>query len=212
MNNPIADIRKVYQKGSIVASKMPENPIIAFQLWLNEAINSEVEEPTAFTLSTVSNNGQPHSRVVLLKGLENDYFHFFTNYKSSKGKDLQFSPKVAMNFFWPELERQVRVLGTASKISPEKSDAYFYSRPVESQVGAIVSAQSNEIDEHLDLAAATEALLQNPEQIKRPEHWGGYQIVPHYIEFWQGRPSRVHDRVFYEKTDALEWKKGRLAP
>jgi len=212
MEKNIADIRKDYVKGSIAVSEMPQNPIDAFQKWLDEALNAKVEEPTAFNLSTVSEEGQPHSRIVLLKGIENGNFIFFTNYKSSKGNDLLFSPKVALNFFWPELERQIRILGTAEKISPEKSDTYFYSRPLESQAGAIVSAQSNEIDEHLDLTTAIEYLLMNPNEIKRPEHWGGFEINPNYIEFWQGRPSRIHDRVFYQKIDDLKWKKGRLAP
>ena len=212
MEKNIADIRKDYVKGSMVVSHMPENPIIAFQQWLNEAIESQVEEPTAFNLSTISKKGQPHSRIVLLKGIENDNLVFFTNYKSSKGNDLQFSPKVALNFFWPELERQVRILGNASPLSPSKSDAYFYSRPIESQAGAIVSAQSQIIEEDTDLAAAIDTLLKKPDAITRPKHWGGYEIEPHYIEFWQGRPSRIHDRVFYEKTDGLKWKKGRLAP
>lgn len=212
MEKNIADIRKDYVKGSIAVSEMPQNPIDAFQKWLDEALNAKVEEPTAFNLSTVSEEGQPHSRIVLLKGIENGNFIFFTNYKSSKGNDLLFSPKVALNFFWPELERQIRILGTAEKISPEKSDTYFYSRPLESQAGAIVSAQSNEIDEHLDLTTAIEHLLMNPNEIKRPEHWGGFEINPNYIEFWQGRPSRIHDRVFYQKIDDLKWKKGRLAP
>lgn len=212
MEKNISDIRKDYVKGSIAVSEMPQNPIDAFQKWLDEALNAKVEEPTAFNLSTVSEEGQPHSRIVLLKGIENGNFIFFTNYKSSKGNDLLFSPKVALNFFWPELERQIRILGTAEKISPEKSDTYFYSRPLESQAGAIVSAQSNEIDEHLDLTTAIEHLLMNPNEIKRPEHWGGFEINPNYIEFWQGRPSRIHDRVFYQKIDDLKWKKGRLAP
>ena len=212
MEKNIADIRKDYVKGSIAVSEMPQNPIDAFQKWLDEALNAKVEEPTAFNLSTVSEEGQPHSRIVLLKGIESGNFIFFTNYKSSKGNDLLFSPKVALNFFWPELERQIRILGTAEKISPEKSDTYFYSRPLESQAGAIVSAQSNEIDEHLDLTTAIEHLLMNPNEIKRPEHWGGFEINPNYIEFWQGRPSRIHDRVFYQKIDDLKWKKGRLAP
>ncbi len=212
MEKNIADIRKEYVKGSIAASQMPQNPIEAFQKWLDEAINSKVEEPTAFNLSTISEDGQPHSRIVLLKGVENGKFIFFTNYKSSKGNDLLFSPKVAINFFWPELERQIRILGTANKIPSEKSDAYFYSRPLESQAGAIVSNQSSEIDEHLNLAEAIEHLLSNPKEIIRPAHWGGFEIEPHYIEFWQGRPSRIHDRIFYQKTVGLKWKKGRLAP
>lgn len=211
MKHNIADIRKDYQKGAITVSSMPENPFEAFSKWLQEAIDSEVLEPTAFTLSTVAESGQPHSRVVLLKGVESEKFVFFTNYKSSKGQDLHFSPKVALNFFWPELERQVRILGVAERISAERSDHYFYSRPKESQAGAIVSAQSAEIEESLDLGDEIKRILENPELLKRPEHWGGYEITPNYIEFWQGRPSRIHDRVCYER-EGLKWKKGRLSP
>lgn len=212
MKKNIADIRKDYQKGEITVSLMPEDPISAFQKWLHEAIESEAEEPTAFTLSTISSTGFPHSRVVLLKGVEHGSFVFFTNYKSAKGTDILRHPNVAMNFFWPELERQVRILGTAKTIDPTLSDAYFESRPLSSQAGAMVSAQSSVIEEHLDLAQMIEELLKHPESIKRPDHWGGFSIEPLYIEFWQGRPSRIHDRVFYEKQEGAKWKKGRLAP
>jgi pyridoxamine 5'-phosphate oxidase len=212
MKKPIADIRKDYQLGEIKASQMPDDPIIAFEKWLQEAIESEVEEPTAFQLSTISESGYPHSRIVLLKGIENEQFVFFTNYLSSKGKDINFNPQVAMNFFWPELERQVRILGTAKRIDPTKSDAYFYSRPLSSQAGAVVSAQSDVIPEELDLQTEIDKLLASPEKIQRPKHWGGYSINPIYIEFWQGRPSRIHDRVFYQKETSIKWKKGRLAP
>lgn len=197
-------------KGSISLSEMPNEPFTAFQKWMSEAIASEVHEPTAFNLSTKGAEF-PDSRVVLLKDFSENGLVFFTNYLSQKGQQIAQNPHVAVNFFWPELERQVRILGIAEKISPEKSDQYFYSRPIESQAGAIISQQSSTIDAQRDLEVETQELLKQPEIIKRPPHWGGINIKPIQFEFWQGRPSRVHDRIRYKLTQT-DWLRERLAP
>ncbi len=211
MKNKLADIRKVYMKGSINLAELPENPFEEFKKWMEQAIEAQAEEPTAFVLSTLGEDQFPSSRVVLLKEFSEQGFVFFTNYHSRKGRELTRHPKVSMNFFWTELERQVRVMGVAERISPKESDTYFYSRPIESQAGAVVSAQSQTIDPDLNLAEEVQKLLESGNKILRPEHWGGIRIIPHYIEFWQGRPSRIHDRAVYEKTEQ-GWAKRRLAP
>lgn len=211
MKNKLADIRKVYMKGSINVSELPDNPFDEFKKWMDQAIEAQAEEPTAFVLSTLGDDQFPSSRVVLLKEFNEHGFVFFTNYNSRKGRELAQHPKVSMNFFWTELERQVRVIGIAEHISPEESDTYFYSRPIESQAGAVVSAQSQTIDPDLNLAEEVQKLLQSGNKIIRPEHWGGIRIRPVYFEFWQGRPSRIHDRAVYEKTEQ-GWAKRRLAP
>ena len=211
MSKSIADIRKDYTKGSLKVSDLSDSPFNSFQKWLDEAISSEVEEPTALTLSTIHEGKRPRSRVVLLKNIDHLGLVFFTNYKSQKGTEIATNPYAAMNFFWPELERQVRVEGRIEKISSKESDDYFYSRPKESQAGAIVSAQSKVIPEDLDLSAEINALISQPDKLMRPEHWGGFRLVPDYFEFWQGRPSRIHDRVFYQLQNE-RWSKGRLSP
>ena len=211
MSKSIADIRKDYTKGSLKVSDLSDSPFDSFQKWLDEAISSEVEEPTALTLSTIHEGKRPRSRVVLLKKIDDLGLVFFTSYNSQKGTEIASNPYAAMNFFWPELERQVRVEGHIEKISSTESDDYFYSRPKESQAGAIVSAQSKEIPEGLDLSAEINALTKQPDKLKRPEHWGGFRLIPDYFEFWQGRPSRIHDRVFYQLQNE-RWSKGRLSP
>jgi len=211
MSKSIADIRKDYTKGSLKSSDLPDSPFESFQKWLDEAISSEVEEPTALTLSTIHEGNRPRSRVVLLKNIDQQGLVFFTNYNSQKGTEIDTNPYAAMNFFWPELERQVRVEGRIERITSTESDNYFYSRPVESQAGAIVSDQSKIIPEDLDLSAEINALITQPDKLRRPEHWGGFRLIPDYFEFWQGRPSRIHDRVFYRLQNE-HWSKGRLSP
>lgn len=210
MSKTIADIRKDYTKGSLNVAELPDNPFVEFDKWLNEAIASRVEEPTALTLSTIRDS-RPRSRVVLLKSVERNGLVFFTNYNSHKGNELASQPMAAMNFFWPELERQIRVEGTIEMVSAKESDDYFYSRPKTSQAGAVVSAQSTIIPEDLDLSKKIDDLVAQPENIKRPSNWGGYRLTPDYFEFWQGRPSRIHDRAFY-RLDENIWTKGRLSP
>lgn len=211
MKKELANIRKEYLKGSISVDTMPENPLEALQTWVNQAIESEVEEPTAMNIATISSGKFPNSRVVLLKEINSEGLVFFTNYKSQKGQDIATNPNVAINFFWPELERQVRIHCVASKISSIESDTYFYSRPKASQLGAIVSAQSAEIGKDEDLESKITEIIESNLEIKRPEHWGGYLLVPEYFEFWHGRASRIHDRVAYSKTTGA-WIKKRLSP
>lgn len=210
----LAAIRKEYSLQSLEINQVALDPMIQFRHWLDEAMQAEVLEVNAMCLSTVGKDGFPNSRIVLLKELDSG-FVFFTNYESTKGKELLDHPKASLAFFWAEIERQVRVVGTVSKISPEESDAYFLSRPYGSQLGAWASPQSQVIDTREAIENNQKDLdkkFKDSEMI-RPPHWGGYRVVPHRIEFWQGRPSRLHDRICYEKDMATNsWKLARLAP
>jgi len=209
----LADIRKDYTLKSLEIQDVANDPLQQFRHWMEEAIQAEALEVNAMCLSTISKDGFPNSRIVLLKELD-EGFVFFTNYESSKGKELASSPKASLTFFWPEIERQVRVVGTVGKISEKESDTYFFSRPISSQIGAWASPQSQEISDRTVIEDSQKRLEEefklNP--IQRPAHWGGYRLIPHRIEFWQGRPSRLHDRISYELDGGTNWKKVRLAP
>ncbi|MGQ7869417.1 pyridoxamine 5'-phosphate oxidase [Sunxiuqinia sp. sy24] len=209
----LRDIRNNYQKHKLVETDLSTNPIELFNLWLDEAICSQVNEPTAMILGTAV-NGIPDTRIVLLKEIADDNFVFFTNYNSSKGQQIATNPQVALNFFWPELERQVRVKGTVSKLADELSEVYFYSRPKESQLGAWASAQSQILTNRKELEQNYQELEKKFEgkTIPKPRHWGGFKVQPNEIEFWQGRPSRLHDRIRYYSLKPGQWKFKRLAP
>jgi pyridoxamine 5'-phosphate oxidase len=216
MTDPhLADLRKTYAQRTLSKADVLPDAVHQFRQWLEEAIAAQLEEPTAFTLSTVSSTGQPSSRVVLLKGLpNNEGFLFYTNYESRKGQELAAHPLAALNFFWPGLERQVRVEGRIEKAPESMSTEYFQSRPRSSQLGAWASPQSREIGSRKELEAlearvAEEFGAQDP--LPRPPHWGGFVVRPQRIEFWQGRPSRLHDRIVYER-EGDAWRRSRLAP
>ncbi len=209
----IADLRIDYTLKSLDETEVVLSPIEQFKIWMDEAIKAKVIEVNAMNLSTVRKDGRPNSRIVLLKGVDSG-FVFFTNYKSQKGEELAERPYAALTFFWPELERQVRVIGNVSKISSQESDEYFFSRPFSSQIGALASPQSKPIPDRSFLEK-NEARLREEltkESIKRPETWGGYRLNPMEVEFWQGRPSRLHDRILYTKKKNESWKIVRLAP
>lgn len=210
----IAELRKEYSKLSLDISSVDKNPLTQFARWFDEALQSDVDEPNAFTLSTVSEDGRPSGRIVLLKGLENEKFLFFTNYQSAKGKELETNPACALTFFWPELERQVRIEGVASKIDITSSEKYFQSRPRESQIGAWASPQSAVISGRGILDERVKELqkkFDGIEKLPKPNQWGGYAVEPNEIEFWQGRPNRLHDRIVFYKLDE-KWQVHRLAP
>lgn len=208
----IADLRKEYTKGVLEPRDMGADPLLEFRGWFQQALEAEVLEANAMIISTVNSENRPSSRVVLLKEITAEGIVFFTNYASRKGQDIQANPFVSAVFFWAELERQVRVEGEVRKISDADSDAYFYSRPRISQAGAVVSNQSQVIADRDGLDAQMAALLADESiKIERPKHWGGYEIVVDGIEFWQGRPGRVHDRARYDKVEG-EWIKSRLSP
>ncbi|HYG40631.1 MAG TPA: pyridoxamine 5'-phosphate oxidase [Cytophagales bacterium] len=212
MEKNIGNIRKEYSHAQLDLTSISKNPIEQFKIWLEEAIYSQVNEPTAMNLATISSQNRPTSRIVLLKEVGENGFIFFTNYNSEKGKSIAYCPFVAIDFFWPELERQVRIEGKAEKISTADSDAYFKSRPIGSQIGAWASSQSSVIEtrEILESNVIKYTTLFKGE-INRPPHWGGYLVKPDKIEFWQGRLSRLHDRIVFTKEDK-DWKIERLAP
>ncbi|MCU0358806.1 MAG: pyridoxamine 5'-phosphate oxidase [Cyclobacteriaceae bacterium] len=210
----IAHIRTEYSRATLDISEVHQNPIEQFALWFNEALAAQVPEPTAMHLCTVNESGRPSGRMVLLKGVENSRFVFYTNYQSRKGRDLDENPACALTFFWPELERQVRIEGLAKRVSVEQSDAYFQSRPRSSQVGAWSSPQSTIIENRFILEERMQAIekrFEAQDPLPRPHQWGGYEVDPTLMEFWQGRPNRLHDRILYLKMDN-QWTISRLAP
>lgn len=209
----LRDIRNNYQKYTLDENSLPGSPIHLFNLWLNEALQKEVNEPTAMVLATCMND-VPDTRIVLLKEVKNDNFLFYTNYNSTKAKQISANKHVALNFFWAELERQVRIKGTISKVEESLSEDYFNTRPRDSQLGAWTSAQSQVLEsrEELEQKFKDTTALFHGRPIPKPPHWGGYQITPNEIEFWQGRPGRLHDRIRYFKQGTNQWEYKRLSP
>lgn len=207
----ISTNRKDFNKGELSKANINTNPFALTEEWVNDAINENVNEPYAFNLAT-SNNNKPTSRIVYLRGLSTDGYIFYTNYHGRKGKEISHNNHVCMNFFWPELERQIRIEGTVSKLSEELSDEYFASRPRKSQLGAWASNQSDELLSHDILEERLKVLEDKYKglEVPRPEHWGGYLIKPTYFEFWQGRPSRLHDRLTFSIEN--DWEIKRLNP
>lgn len=208
----IADLRHVYEKSVLLESSLAASPLTQFSLWFDEALNANVIEPNAMTLATADAQGRPSARIVLLKGIDDKGLVFFTNYQSRKGCDLAVQPHASLVFFWPQLERQVRIEGTVEKVSAQESDEYYESRPLGSRIGAWVSPQSQPISRD-ELEERTRQLTQSlGQQPARPPHWGGYRLLPDRMEFWQGRPSRLHDRLAYQLDSQGQWQISRLAP
>ena len=205
-------IREDYSKQQLSEQDCADSPVAQFEKWLDEAVRAQVNEPTAVNVATVGEDGRPQSRMVLLKEVNPQGFVFFTNYHSRKGRALAARPFTALTFFWPELERQVRIEGRVEKLSEAASDEYFASRPYASRIGAWASEQSSVIaDKNVLVRRAAAVGLKHPLNVPRPPHWGGFLVIPDRIEFWQGRPSRLHDRICYRLSDGL-WIKERLAP
>jgi pyridoxamine 5'-phosphate oxidase len=210
----IAEIRKEYTLHRLNEAEVAEDPIKQFEHWWQDAVNSELLEVNAMTLATASADGLPSARIVLLKGFNKRGFQFYSNYESFKGKQLFENPRACLVFFWKELERQVRITGLVEKVNSEESDAYFYSRPPGSRIGAWASPQSEVIESSLWLDQQAEQYKSKfaEKEIPRPAHWGGYLVRPVTIEFWQGRPNRLHDRLQYTLQENGGWLIERLAP
>jgi pyridoxamine 5'-phosphate oxidase len=209
----IADLRRNYTQAGLLETDIAANPFDQFQHWFEQAVAANLTEPNAMTLATVTAAGKPSARIVLLKGFDDRGFVFYTNYNSQKGVELQTNPYAALVFLWHDLERQIRIEGKIELVSEAESTAYFHSRPVSSQLGAWASEQSNTI---VDRAVLEDRLYQLEQEyldraIPKPPHWGGIRVIPQEIEFWQGRPSRLHDRLRYQLVDGI-WQIARLAP
>ncbi len=209
----INKLRLEYSKEILDEKMVNSNPIVQFDLWMKEALNADIPEPHAMNVSTVSKEGKPSSRIVLLRNFSENGFVFYTNYNSKKGNDISENNSAAINFFWPQLERQIRIEGKLQKVDSKISDEYFASRPHDSQLGAWASNQSEVLKNRQELEEKFAALEKKFAGINvpRPEHWGGYCLVPDSIEFWQGRPSRIHDRIKFTSVNN-EWKIERLSP
>ncbi len=214
MSEGIANIRKDYKMKSLLEEDVKKNPVDQFSIWWDEAVRSDITEVNAMTLATCTAEGIPSARIVLLKGFSKEGFIFYTNYKSSKGRQLENNPKAALVFFWKELERQIRIEGNVEKISEHDSDAYFRSRPTGSKIAAWASSQSVPL---VNREAIEESFLNFSDrfsngEVPRPSYWGGYIVKPVNIEFWQGRNSRLHDRILFTKLPNEAWKIERLSP
>jgi pyridoxamine 5'-phosphate oxidase len=210
----LQNLRKDYSAATLTETSINVNPIKQFDIWFNEAVAAEIHEPNAMTLATATSDGRPAARIVLLKGFDMNGFVFYTNYLSRKGKELTKNPNAAILFYWGELERQVRIEGNIEKLTKEQSEKYFQSRPKLSQLGALASPQSQEIPNRDQLEAKMSQLEAEyaDKDVPKPSFWGGYILKPRLIEFWQGRSSRLHDRIAFKKIDNKNWKKVRLAP
>ena len=210
----IADYRREYTQSGLNRADLDTDPLKQFERWFQQAVDSDYPDANAMSLSTVSAEGKPSSRTVLLKGLDSEGFTFFTNYDSAKGKDMLANAHVALLFPWLQFERQVRVCGTVNKISKEATNAYFQSRPIGSQLSAWASNQSQQIDSRETLDQQFDAMSDRfkDSQPDTPDFWGGYKVIPQSIEFWQGRHSRLHDRFVYQLTESGHWNISRLQP
>ena len=214
MDTSIADLRKDYTLQDLSEKQIDPNPFIQFKIWFSQSLAAQLPEPNAMTLATCTPDGQPSARMVLLKDFDERGFVLFTNYNSQKGQELTVNPHAALVFWWAELERQVRIVGTVEKISAAESDSYFEIRPAYSRLGAWASNQSEVIASREILEAQLQEFQRKYEnqEVPRPPHWGGFRVIPQEIEFWQGRSSRLHDRLLYTRVDDGGWKIERLSP